>query len=127
MIEQLPIPAAASPNIAVSLSAVRQIAHDLNNALTTVSGSLVDTSGSLTGTTGVLRTILSSLRDTSGVLVTVNGRVRTINQVLRAARSPERSEPLTRSPPAGGARPLPLGEARGAGRSPEPPAPAASR
>jgi hypothetical protein len=60
---------------------------DTTGTLQTISGSLTNTSGSLTGTTGVLRTILASLRDTSGVLVTVNGRVKTINQVLHAAES----------------------------------------
>jgi hypothetical protein len=56
--------------------------------LSTISGSLTDTSGSLVGTTGVLRTINRSLVDTSGVLVNVGTRARQINAALRAAESP---------------------------------------
>jgi hypothetical protein len=61
---------------------------DTSGTLSTISGSLVDTSGTLTTATGTLVTIRKSLVDTSGVLVTVSGRVKTINKVLHDAESP---------------------------------------
>jgi hypothetical protein len=61
---------------------------DTSGTLSTISGSLVDTSNSLKGTTGILQTIRRSLVDTSGVLVNVSTRAKQINAALRAAESP---------------------------------------